>query len=35
LEGNDGYFQIAQNVVTRGIIGLDGHHLMTRGHCSP
>ena len=34
-EGNDGYFQIAQNVVTRGIIGLDGHHLLTRGPLFP
>ena len=30
-EGNDGYVQIAQNVVSRGIIGLDTHHLLTRG----
>jgi hypothetical protein len=34
-EGNDGYFQIAQNVVTRGIIGLDSHHLLTRGPLFP
>jgi hypothetical protein len=34
-EGNDGYFQIAQNVVTRGIIGLDGHHMLTRGPLFP
>ncbi len=34
-EGNDGYFQIAQNLVTRGIIGFDGHHLLTRGPLFP
>src|ERR1039457_4446367 len=34
-EGNDGYFQIAQNVVTRGIIGFDGHHLLARGPLFP
>jgi hypothetical protein len=34
-EGNDGYFQIAQNVVTRGIIGFDAHHLLTRGPLFP
>jgi hypothetical protein len=34
-EGNDGYLQIAQSVVTRGMIGLDGHHLLTRGPLFP
>lgn len=34
-EGNDGYVQIAQNVVSRGIIGLDTHHLLTRGPLFP
>lgn len=34
-EGNDGYFQIAQNVVTQGIIGFDAHHLLTRGPLYP
>ena len=34
-EGNDGYFQIAQNVATQGIIGFDAHHLLTRGPLYP
>jgi hypothetical protein len=34
-KGNDGYLQIAQNVVTQEIIGLDGHHLLARGPLFP
>src|ERR1700744_1307680 len=34
-EGNDGYFQIAQNVATQGVIGFDAHHLLTRGPLYP
>jgi hypothetical protein len=34
-DGNDGYFQIAQVLVTRGILGFDSHHLLTRGPLFP
>ena len=33
--GNDGYFQIAQNVIALRMIGFDSHHLMTRGPLFP